>query len=130
MPVNSRTLSQGETMAVAQKIPSPEAKAVAEFSKEQELFAYRTILTIRRFEEKTGRMSGRGLIGGLFRAYIVQEAGVAGMQIAPKPGDQVITGYRDPGHMRATGMDAKGVMAELTGRTNGYSKRKGGSMHM
>src|SRR6476646_282999 len=43
---------------------------------------------------------------------------------------QVITGYRDHGHMLATGMDPKGVMAELTGRTHVYSKGKGGSMHM
>ncbi len=52
------------------------------------------------------------------------------MQMALKAGDQVITGYRDHGHMLACGMDAKGVMAELTGRRGGYSKGKGGSMHM
>jgi pyruvate dehydrogenase E1 component alpha subunit len=44
--------------------------------------------------------------------------------------DSVITSYRDHGHMLACGMDAKGVMAELTGRIGGYSKGKGGSMHM
>jgi pyruvate dehydrogenase E1 component alpha subunit len=52
------------------------------------------------------------------------------MQMVLKDGDQVITGYRDHGHMIATGMDPKGVMAELTGRAHGYSKGKGGSMHM
>jgi pyruvate dehydrogenase E1 component alpha subunit len=52
------------------------------------------------------------------------------MQMALKPGDGVITGYRDHGHMLACGMDAKGVMAELTGRSHGYSRGKGGSMHM
>jgi pyruvate dehydrogenase E1 component alpha subunit len=52
------------------------------------------------------------------------------MQMTLKPGDQVITGYRDHGHMLACGMDPKGVMAELTGRRGGYSKGKGGSMHM
>jgi pyruvate dehydrogenase E1 component alpha subunit len=103
---------------------------VADFSKDQELSAYRTMLTIRRFEEKAGQMYGMGLIGGFCHLYIGQEAVVVGMQMALQSGDAVITGYRDHGHMIATGMDAKGVMAELTGRAHGYSKGKGGSMHM
>ena len=129
-PYNSRTLSKGVRMAVAQKTPTPESKVVAEFSKEQELSAYRIMLTIRRFEEKAGQMYGMGLIGGFCHLYIGQEAVVVGMQMTLKPGDQVITGYRDHGHMIATGMDLKGIMAELTGRAHGYSKGKGGSMHM
>ena len=88
------------------------------------------MLTIRRFEEKAGQMYGMGLIGGFCHLYIGQEAVVVGMQMALKAGDQVITGYRDHGHMLACGMDPKGVMAELTGRSHGYSKGKGGSMHM
>ena len=104
--------------------------AKAEFGKEQELEAYREMLLIRRFEEKAGQMYGMGLIGGFCHLYIGQEAVVIGMQMALKPGDQVITGYRDHGHMLACGMDPKGVMAELTGRRGGYSKGKGGSMHM
>ena len=75
-------------------------------------------------------MYGMGLIGGFCHLYIGQEAVVVGMQLALTPGDQVITGYRDHGPMLACGMDAKGVMAELTGRRSGYSKGKGGSMHM
>src|SRR6188768_461092 len=117
-------------MAVAQKSPSTDAKPVADFSKEQELSAYRTMLTIRRFEEKAGQMYGMGLIGGFCHLYIGQEAVVVGMQMVLNEGDQVITGYRDHGHMIATGMDPKGVMAELTGRAHGYSRGKGGSMHM
>jgi len=117
-------------MAVAQKIQSADAKSVADFSKEQELSAYRTMLTIRRFEEKAGQMYGMGLIGGFCHLYIGQEAVVVGMQMVLNEGDQVITGYRDHGHMIATGMDPKGVMAELTGRAHGYSRGKGGSMHM
>ncbi len=100
------------------------------FSKEQELRALRDMLLIRRFEEKAGQLYGMGVIGGFCHLYIGQEAIVVGMQMALKQGDQVITGYRDHGHMLATGMDAKGVMAELTGRQGGYSKGKGGSMHM
>jgi pyruvate dehydrogenase E1 component alpha subunit len=106
------------------------AAPVPAFSREQELHAYREMLLIRRFEEKAGQLYGMGHIGGFCHLYIGQEAVVVGLQMAAKPGDQVITTYRDHGHMLATGMDAKGVMAELTGRRNGYSKGKGGSMHM
>ena len=88
------------------------------------------MLLIRRFEEKAGQMYGMGLIGGFCHLYIGQEAVVVGMQMTLKPGDAVITGYRDHGHMLACNMDPKGVMAELTGRRGGYSRGKGGSMHM
>lgn len=91
---------------------------------------YRDMLLIRRFEEKAGQMYGMGLIGGFCHLYIGQEAVVVGMQAAITPQDAVITSYRDHGHMLACGMDAGGVMAELTGRIGGYSKGKGGSMHM
>src|SRR5438067_7191626 len=84
-----------------------------EFSKEQELEALRMMLLIRRFEEKAGQLYGMGAIGGFCHLYIGQEAVVFGIQLALKEGDQVITGYRDHGHMLASGMDAKGVMAEL-----------------
>ena len=101
-----------------------------EFTKAQELAALRDMLLIRRFEEKAGQLYGMGAIGGFCHLYIGQEAIVVGMQMALKNGDQVITGYRDHGHMLACGMEANGVMAELTGRRGGYSKGKGGSMHM
>jgi pyruvate dehydrogenase E1 component alpha subunit len=91
---------------------------------------YRDMLLIRRFEEKAGQLYGMGLIGGFCHLYIGQEAVVVGMQAASEEGDTVITSYRDHGHMLACGMDPKGVMAELTGRAGGYSKGKGGSMHM
>jgi pyruvate dehydrogenase E1 component subunit alpha len=91
---------------------------------------YRDMLLIRRFEEKAGQLYGMGLIGGFCHLYIGQEAVVVGVQAAITDGDSVITGYRDHGHMLACGMDPKGVMAELTGRRGGYSKGKGGSMHM
>ena len=94
------------------------------------LRAYRDMLLIRRFEEKAGQLYGMGLIGGFCHLYIGQEAVVVGIQLALKQGDQVITSYRDHGHMLATGMEARGVMAELTGREGGYSRGKGGSMHM
>ncbi|HYZ62161.1 MAG TPA: pyruvate dehydrogenase (acetyl-transferring) E1 component subunit alpha [Acetobacteraceae bacterium] len=99
-------------------------------TKEQLLQAYRDMLLIRRFEEKAGQLYGMGLIGGFCHLYIGQEAVVVGIQAALGEGDQVITSYRDHGHMLACGMDPRGVMAELTGRSGGYSRGKGGSMHM
>src|ERR1700741_3222928 len=119
-------------MAVAKSKPvaPPAAAEVPALDKEQELKAYRDMLLIRRFEEKAGQIYGMGMIGGFCHLYIGQEAVVVGMQMAMKEGDQVITGYRDHGHMLACGMDPKGVMAELTGRRGGSSKGKGGSMHM
>jgi pyruvate dehydrogenase E1 component alpha subunit len=91
---------------------------------------YRDMLLIRRFEEKAGQLYGMGLIGGFCHLYIGQEAVVVGMQNAAGPTDSVITSYRDHGQMLACDMDPKGVMAELTGRSGGYSRGKGGSMHM
>ncbi|MDQ2802367.1 MAG: pyruvate dehydrogenase (acetyl-transferring) E1 component subunit alpha [Pseudomonadota bacterium] len=92
--------------------------------------AYHDMLLIRRFEERAGQLYGMGLIGGFCHLYIGQEAVVIGIQMALLPGDEVITSYRDHGHMLATGMDPRGVMSELTGRRDGYSRGKGGSMHM
>lgn len=94
------------------------------------LAAYRKMLLVRRFEEKAGQLYGMGFIGGFCHLYIGQEAVVTGMMMAKSNGDQVITSYRDHGHMLVLGMDPKGVMAELTGRQSGFSKGKGGSMHM
>jgi pyruvate dehydrogenase E1 component alpha subunit len=102
----------------------PSARA-AEF-----LGYFRDMLLIRRFEEKAGQLYGMGLIGGFCHLYIGQEAVVVGIQSVQQKQDSVITAYRDHGHMLACGMDAKGVMAELTGRIGGYSRGKGGSMHM
>jgi pyruvate dehydrogenase E1 component alpha subunit len=102
--------------------PSNEKSDLTEF--------YRGMLLIRRFEEKAGQLYGMGLIGGFCHLYIGQEAVVVGLEAAAKEGDKRITSYRDHGHMLACGMDPNGVMAELTGRINGYSKGKGGSMHM
>jgi pyruvate dehydrogenase E1 component alpha subunit len=91
---------------------------------------YRDMLLIRRFEEKAGQLYGMGLIGGFCHLYIGQEAVVVGLEAAAEEGDKRVTTYRDHGHMLACGMDPKGVMAELTGREGGYSRGKGGSMHM
>ena len=105
-------------------------KASPKTDKEQMLNFYKDMLLIRRFEERAGQLYGMGEIAGFCHLYIGQEAVVVGLQSGLKDGDQVITGYRDHGHMLACGMDPRGVMAELTGRIGGYSRGKGGSMHM
>ena len=118
-------------MAVSpDKTRKPTKKPNSAMNQAELLEAYETMLLIRRFEEKAGQLYGMGLIAGFCHLYIGQEAVVVGMQHCLKEGDEVITSYRDHGHMLACGMDPKGVMAELTGRIGGYSKGKGGSMHM
>jgi pyruvate dehydrogenase E1 component alpha subunit len=108
----------------------PAAAAPAGLPKEKLIAMFREMLLIRRFEEKAGQLYGMGLIGGFCHLYIGQEAVVTGMQAAAKKGDAVITTYRDHAHMIACGMEPKGIMAELTGRIDGFSHGKGGSMHM
>jgi pyruvate dehydrogenase E1 component alpha subunit len=106
------------------------SNSAAGADKDQLLTFYKQMLLIRRFEERAGQLYGMGLIGGFCHLYIGQEAIAVGMQSIKIDGDQIITGYRDHGHMLAAGMDPKEVMAELTGRSGGSSKGKGGSMHM
>jgi len=114
----------------APKSKKKPSKNPSNTSKSELLHFYREMLQIRRFEEKAGQLYGMGLIGGFCHLYIGQEAVVVGLEATAKEGDQRVTSYRDHGHMLACGMDPKGVMAELTGRIDGYSKGKGGSMHM
>jgi pyruvate dehydrogenase E1 component alpha subunit len=118
---------KGEAPAVKAKSPNAGDNSV---SADELKSYYRDMLLIRRFEERAGQLYGMGLIGGFCHLYIGQEAVVVGMQATITPKDAVITSYRDHGHMLACGMEARGVMAELTGRSGGYSKGKGGSMHM
>ena len=114
-------------MARARKAPAQDT-STAEV--DPLLSYYRQMLLIRRFEERAGQLYGMGLIGGFCHLYIGQEAVAVGMESVKRPGDQVITGYRQHGHMLVAGMDPRAVMAELTGRGAGASKGKGGSMHM
>src|SRR5437868_739849 len=126
-------MARAEATAAANQeaeFPPASGRAVDPATAERLKKFYRDMLLIRRFEEKAGQLYGMGLIGGFCHLYIGQEAVVVGMQAAQKEGDQVITAYRDHGHMLACGMDPKAVMSELTGRALGYSKGKGGSMHM
>ena len=130
-PQSRQTKVSSKKPAAKRSAAKPAANPnVPEFTKDEELHAYREMLLIRRFEEKAGQMYGMGLIGGFCHLYIGQEAVVTGITMAATPQDASITSYRDHGHMLAVGIDPKGVMAELTGRVDGLSKGKGGSMHM
>jgi pyruvate dehydrogenase E1 component alpha subunit len=120
-PAKSRTESRAQ---------GPSTPKLADFSKDEELAAYRHMLLIRRFEEKAGQLYGMGFIGGFCHLYIGQEAVVTGMKMALIDGDQMITAYRDHAHMLAMELSPRGIMAELTGRRSGLSHGKGGSMHM
>ncbi|GLR68938.1 pyruvate dehydrogenase E1 component subunit alpha [Acidocella aquatica] len=117
-------------MAVTPEKTKRGKKPAVSMDKDELFAAYASMLLIRRFEEKAGQLYGMGLIAGFCHLYIGQEAVVVGMQHCIGQGDEVITSYRDHGHMLACGMDPNGVMAELTGRSGGYSHGKGGSMHM
>lgn len=118
------------TKSAAKKPAAPRKPAEYKASVDELLAFYREMLLIRRFEERAGQMYGMGLIGGFCHLYIGQEAVITGMQSALKEGDSVITGYRDHGHILAAGVEAGPIMAELTGRADGVSGGKGGSMHM
>ncbi|WP_312164223.1 pyruvate dehydrogenase (acetyl-transferring) E1 component subunit alpha [Phenylobacterium sp.] len=126
-------MARGQTGSAAKRKnsdASADGVAGSPVTKDELLKYYRDMLLIRRFEERAGQLYGMGLIGGFCHLYIGQEAIAVGVQAIKEPGDQVITGYRDHGHMLACGMDPREVMAELTGRAGGSSKGKGGSMHM
>jgi pyruvate dehydrogenase E1 component alpha subunit len=125
---NSQRKTVAKKISPAKTTPRDTVKSP---NKENLLQYYKDMLLIRRFEEKAGQLYGMGLIGGFCHLYIGQEAVVVGLQACIREGqDQVVTGYRDHGHMLACGMSPNGVMAELTGRVDGYSRGKGGSMHM
>src|SRR5213592_248645 len=128
----ARTAKKAAASAAQQesRMERPPQPQRYEAGKDELLEYYREMLLIRRFEERAGQLYGMGLIGGFCHLYIGQEAICVGVQAVRKPGDQVITGYRDHGQMLSCGMDPREVMAELTGRSGGSSKGKGGSMHM
>src|ERR1700742_3071040 len=110
------------SMARARKTGTTAGKAAPPGNNDQWLKDYRMMLLIRRFEERAGQLYGSGLIAGFCHLYIGQEAIAVGMRAAFKEGDQIITSYRDHGHMLAAGMDPNAVMAELTGRAAGTSR--------
>src|SRR5690606_19358103 len=97
--------------------------------KEQKVDLYRTMMRIRRFEERSLRAYQSKKIGGFLHLYIGQEAVATGCCSLMGQHDHVITAYRDHGHALAVGMGMNECMAELYGKATGCSKGKGGSMH-
>ena len=91
---------------------------------------YRKMFLIRRFEERAGQQYQLGKIAGFCHLYIGQEAVAVGANEAIRADDYMLAAYREHGHALARGADPGRVMAELFGRGNGYSKGKGGSMHI
>lgn len=122
--------SKTKKKTASKKAPKTLSNSASNPTPEDLKALYREMLLIRRFEEKAGQLYGMGLIGGFCHLYIGQEAVVTGINSMQEKQDTVVTSYRDHAHMLACGMDAKGIMAELTGRIDGYSRGKGGSMHM
>lgn len=100
------------------------------YTREQYLQWYHTLMLVRRFEEKAAQLYGQQKIRGFCHLYIGQEAIVAGMITATTKDDKFITAYRDHGHALALGVSSNAVMAELYGKATGCSGGKGGSMHM
>ena len=98
-------------------------------SREDKIDLYRTIVGIRRFEERSLRAYNQGKIGGFLHLYIGQEAVAAGIVSLMEKDDHIITAYRDHGHALAVGMSMNECMAEMYGKHTGCSKGKGGSMH-
>ena len=103
--------------------------STTEYSKDQYLKWYHTILLVRRFEEKSAQLYGQQKIRGFCHLYIGQEAVAAGCMTATNPDDKFITAYRDHALAIAKGISPKACMAELYGKATGCSKGKGGSMH-
>ena len=100
------------------------------YSKDLLLSMYRNMYLIRRFEERAAQAYGQGKINGFCHLYIGQEAVAVGATEALRPDDYLIAAYRDHGYALTRGADPGMVMAELFGRATGYSKGKGGSMHI
>jgi pyruvate dehydrogenase E1 component alpha subunit len=95
-----------------------------------ELDLLRTMLLIRRFEEKAAELYSDGKIRGFLHLYIGEEAVARGVMQALTPEDAVVATYREHGQALARGLPAGAVMAEMLGRANGCSRGRGGSMHL
>ena len=98
-------------------------------NRQEALELYRSMLLIRRFEERAQQLYGEGKIGGFLHLYIGQEAVAVGAMSLLRADDYFITSYRDHGYALARGTDPRLLFAELCGKGNGISRGKGGSMH-
>jgi len=108
----------------------PSKTGKIEFSGDQYLRWFESMMLMRRFEERCGQLYGQQKIKGFCHLYIGQEACAAGAISALTPEDKWITAYRDHAHPLGLGTDPGAVMAELFGKETGTTKGKGGSMHI
>jgi len=98
--------------------------------KETLVYMYRKMLEVRRFEEKVWDLFGRNIIPGTLHLYIGEEATAVGVCSNLRADDYVTSTHRGHGHCIAKGADLNRMMAEILGRSTGYCKGKGGSMHV
>jgi TPP-dependent pyruvate/acetoin dehydrogenase alpha subunit len=101
-----------------------------ETDKNELIELYRTMLTIRRFEERVSLEHSRGNVLGYVHLYIGQEAVATGVCNNLGIQDRIVSSHRGHGHSIAKGADVKRMMAEIYGKKTGYCKGKGGSMHI
>ena len=99
-------------------------------SREQLLQAYRTMRTIREFEERLHIDFGRGDIPGFVHLYAGEEAAGTGIMMHLKDGDRIASTHRGHGHCIAKGVDPVAMMKEIYGKKGGSCEGKGGSMHI
>ena len=125
----SATADKKADDSVSSASPSSRAAINQQLGKETRIDLFRTMMRIRRFEERSLRAYQAKKIGGFLHLYIGQEAVAVGCCSLMGKNDHVITAYRDHGHAIAVGMGVNELMAELYGKATGCSKGKGGSMH-
>ncbi len=114
-----------DTTAKPPELPQTLASA----GKDDTWNAFREMLRIRRFEENAARAYTRGKISGFLHLYIGQEAIAVGTAAAMRPGDRIVSTYRDHGFALSQGCEANACMAELMGKATGLVGGVGGSMH-
>ncbi|MDH3212195.1 MAG: thiamine pyrophosphate-dependent dehydrogenase E1 component subunit alpha [Myxococcales bacterium] len=101
-----------------------------DLSRDALLDAYRQMRTIRGFEEKLAELVTAGKLAGFLHLYAGEEAVAVGVCSHLSDRDIVTSTHRGHGHCIAKGVDVRGMMAELFGRSTGICKGKGGSMHI
>ena len=99
-------------------------------NKEKFMDIYNRMVMIRKFEEKAGTIFSQGQLAGFLHLYIGEEAVGAGVCAALNDDDYIVSTHRGHGHLIAKGGDVNKIMAELFGKSTGYCKGKGGSMHV
>src|SRR3954452_4913709 len=111
-------------------VPSDATSVERELDRELVLDLHHRMVRIRLFEEAAGRLMESGAMPGFLHLYVGQEAVAAGVMSALTDADQITSTHRGHGHAVAKGADFRRMFAELYGRSTGYCKGRGGSMHI